>query len=66
MSTDWFLLSPSNKREVMVGSVGLSGIQSFPASPETIEFIRWAIDEHVTDIVLVQEQDPRLEAIYDK
>lgn len=55
MSTDWYLYSPSHKRKAMCGSVGLSGVQSFPAHPEVIDFIRWAIDETVTDIIMLDE-----------
>lgn len=55
MSTDWFLYSPSAKREVMIGSNGFSGVQSFPASPEVVDFVRWAIDENITDIIMIDE-----------
>lgn len=55
MSVDYYLYSPSNARSVMVGSVGFSGIQSFPAHPEVIEFVRWAIENNVKDIVFVDE-----------
>lgn len=61
MSTDYFLASPSRKRRVMVGSVGLSGIQSFPGADDVVDFIRWAIEESVRDIVMVDEH--RLEAM---
>lgn len=55
MSVDWFLFSPSHNKEVMVGSVGLSGVQSFPAAHSVVDFIRWAIEENVSDIVLLNE-----------
>lgn len=61
MSTDWFLFSPSRKRKAMVGSIGLGGVKVWPSEYGGDQFLRWAIDEHVTDIVLVNENDPRLD-----
>jgi hypothetical protein len=55
MSTDYFLYSPSNKRCVMVGSVGLSGVKSWPTEYGGKDFLAWAIENSVTDIVLVTE-----------
>lgn len=55
MSTDYFLVSPSRNRSVMVGSNGFSGVQSFPCSDDVVEFIKWVIEEGVRDVVLVDE-----------
>lgn len=55
MSVDYYLYSPKHDKEVQVGSNGFSGVQSYPATDECVEFIRWAIDNFVTDIVLVDE-----------
>lgn len=55
MSTNYYLFSPSRKKRVMIGSVGLSGVQSFPASPDVIAFVRWAIDEALEDVAMVSE-----------
>lgn len=41
----------------MIGSTGFSGIQSFPAHQEVVEFVRWAIEEGVKDVVLIDEHD---------
>lgn len=62
MSTDWFLFSPSRKVKVMVGSIGLGGVKVWPVEYEGGEFLGWAIEERVTDIVLTHEDDPRFEA----
>lgn len=55
MSVDYYLVSPSHKKSAQVGSVGFSGVQSYPGSDEVVAFIRWAIDNHVMDIVFVDE-----------
>lgn len=39
----------------MVGSIGLGGVQSFPAHPDVIAFIRWAIENFVNDVKMVSE-----------
>lgn len=63
MSTDWFLLSPSRKRSAMVGSIGLSGPRVWTEAYGADKFLLWAIEEHVTDVILVPENDQRLEQI---
>jgi hypothetical protein len=45
----------------MVGSVGLGGVKVWPTDYHGDEFLRWAIDNNITDVVLVNEHDPRLE-----
>lgn len=55
MSTDFFLVSPSRKRAVCIGSTGFSGVQSYPASPDAVEFVRWAIEEFLDDVVMMNE-----------
>ncbi len=56
MSTDYYLYSPSHRRCVMVGSdSSLSGPKSWPVEYGGREFIKWAIDNSVRDIVLVDE-----------
>lgn len=60
MSTDYFLWSPSGKRAVMVGSWGMSGVQAFPTEPDVGAFIRWAIEEGISDITLTSEHDLEL------
>ena len=57
MSTDYYLFSPSQNRAAMVGSIGIGGIQSFPAAPEVVEFIRWAIENSIEDVGLVDEHE---------
>ena len=44
MSVDYYLYSPSTGRRAMIGSIGLSGIQSFPGEQEVVELIRATID----------------------
>lgn len=61
MSTDCFLFSPSRKRKVMIGSIGLGGVKVWPSDHGGLGFLHWAIEEHVTDIVLVDENDQRLD-----
>lgn len=61
MSTDYSLVSPSNKMAVCVGSNGLSGVQSYPGHYSVVRFIAWAIENHVEDIILVDEH--RLDAM---
>lgn len=63
MSTDWFLFSPSHKRTAMVGSIGIGGVKVWPTEYGGNDMLRWAIENHVTDIVLVNEDDPRLDDI---
>lgn len=60
MSTDWFLFSPSHKKSAMVGSIGLGGVKVWPTEYAGDEFLRWAIENHVIDVVLVHEDDQRL------
>ncbi len=55
MSVNYYLFSPSHNKEVMIGSDGFSGVQSFPAHPEVIAFVRWAIENFVKDIVFIDE-----------
>jgi hypothetical protein len=55
MSTDYYLYSPSHKKMAMVGSVGLGGVKSWPTEYGGKEFIAWAIENDVRDIVLVNE-----------
>jgi hypothetical protein len=61
MSTDWFLYSPSGRKSAMVGSEGLGGIKVWPTEYNGHEFLRWAIENSIRDVVLVNEHDPRLE-----
>ena len=61
MSTDWFLFSPSRKKRTMVGSIGLGGVKVWPNDYQGGEFLAWVIEEHITDVVLIHENDPRLE-----
>lgn len=61
MSTDWFLFSPSHKRKAMVGSIGLGGTKVWLTEYGVAGFMLWAIEEHITDVVLVNEDDPRLD-----
>ena len=65
MSVDWFLLSPSHRKSANVGSVGFGGVKPWPGHVDVVEFIRWAIEENVKDIVLVDEHDARLEEAED-
>lgn len=55
MSVDYFLYSPSKNRCVMVGSVGMSGVKSWPQAYGGGEFIAWAIENNVDDVCLVNE-----------
>jgi hypothetical protein len=55
MSVDYFLFSPSKNRCVMVGSIGMSGVKSWPADYGGGEFIAWAIENSIYDVVLVNE-----------
>ena len=55
MSVDYYLVSPSRKKGVQIGSIGFSGVQSYPASDECVSFVRWAIEEAVGDVVMVDE-----------
>ena len=57
MSTDYFLYSPKHKRSAMVGSMGLGGARSWPAEYGGKEFIAWAIEESVYDVVLISEHE---------
>lgn len=65
MSTDWFLLSPSHRKSAMVGSDGMSGPKVWPTEYNGHKFLRWAIENRVLDVVLVNEHDPRLELAED-
>jgi hypothetical protein len=64
MSTDYYLYSPSHKKSVMVGSVGFSGVKSWPTEYGGKEFIAWAIENNIKDVVLVDED--RLDAADDE
>lgn len=64
MSTDYYLFSPSGKKAVMVGSVGLGGVRSWPAEYGGRKFIAWAIDNNIKDVCMVDEHE--LEAIEDR
>ena len=55
MSTDYFLYSPSHRKKAMVGSVGLSGAKVWPTEYGGKEFIAWAIENGVIDVVLIDE-----------
>jgi hypothetical protein len=55
MSTDYFLISETHKRAVMVGSDGVSGPKSWTGTPEVVEFVRWAIEDFVKDVRMVDE-----------
>ena len=55
MSCDFYLVSPSRKRGVQIGSTGLGGVQSYPTSPDVVAFVRWAIEELLDDVVMVDE-----------
>lgn len=55
MSVDYYLASPGNKRSTMIGSVGFFGVQVWDLSDETRAFLRWAIEENVRDVVLLDE-----------
>jgi hypothetical protein len=63
MSTDYYLFSPSGKKAVMVGSVGLGGVRSWPAEYGGRKFIAWAIDNNIKDVRLINEHE--LEAFKD-
>lgn len=67
MSTDWFLFSPSRKKRAMVGSIGMGGVKVWPNDYQGGEFLAWVIEENITDVVLVHEDDQRMddEAITD-
>jgi len=60
MSTDWFLFSPSKKTKAMVGSDGFSGVKVWPTEYGGHELLRWAIENNITDVVLVNENSPLL------
>lgn len=60
MSTDYFLWSPSRKRAVMVGSWGMSGVQTILDNEGVKSFIRWAIEDGVADISFTSEHDMEL------
>jgi len=47
----------------MVGSIGLGGVKSWPTEYGGKEFIAWAIENSIQDVVLVDEH--RLEVIED-
>ena len=55
MSTDYFLFSRKANRAVMVGSIGLGGVKSWPTEYGGKEFIAWAIGEGADDVHLVNE-----------
>ena len=55
MSTDWYLFSPSRKKKAMIGSIGLGGVKVWTEYYGGADLLRWAIEEHVTDVVLVNE-----------
>lgn len=69
MSVDYFLFSPSYKKCVCVGSVGLSGVMPWPGTPEVVKFIQWVIEENIKDVCLINEDELdvqlALEDIYD-
>ena len=44
MSVDYYLISQKARRRAQVGSIGFGGVQSYPGSPEAVQFIRDAID----------------------
>lgn len=49
MSVDYYLVSRKHKRAAQVGSIGFSGIQSYPGCPDGVAFIRWAIDQRIEE-----------------
>ncbi len=55
MSVDFYLYSPSYKKATMVGSIGLSGPKSWPVEYGGRSFIKWAIENSVRDVILVDE-----------
>lgn len=57
MSTDYYLYSPSNRKSVSIGSWGLGGIKVWSATPEALDFIRWAVEESIKDIVFINEHE---------
>jgi hypothetical protein len=57
MSVDYFLYAPEQDVCACVGSDGLSGVQSYPGTKESINFVRWAIDENIKGIVFLNEHE---------
>ena len=57
MSVDYYLVSPSRKKGVQIGSDGLGGVQCYPGSEECAAFVRWAIEEFVDDVRMVNEHE---------
>ena len=55
MSTDYFLVSPSERKSVMVGSNGFSGPLVWSGATDVVAFVRWAIENNVEDIVMMNE-----------
>ena len=54
MTVDFYMYSPKHKVKAFVGNIGLSGIREYVGN-EYIEFIRWVIEEHIDDVVVVNE-----------
>ena len=55
MSTDYYLYSPSKKRAVMIGSIGMGGAKTWPVEYGGRAFIKWMIEEMIDDVVVVNE-----------
>jgi hypothetical protein len=55
MSTDYYLYSKRAKRCVMIGSEGLGGVKSWPVEYGGREFIKWVIENNISDVVMVNE-----------
>lgn len=47
--------------KAMVGSIGLGGVKVWPEHYGGAKMLHWAIENHVTDVVLVNENDPLLD-----
>ncbi|MET4263917.1 hypothetical protein ABIA95_000146 [Bradyrhizobium sp. LA8.1] len=60
MSTDWYLFSPGGRKSAMVGSDGFSGPKVWPTEYNGDKLLRWAIENNVKDVILVDENDQRL------
>lgn len=57
MSVDYFLVSPSHKKLVLVGCAKDGETFAYSGSEEARDFIRWAIESGVGDVHLMTEHD---------
>lgn len=55
MSTDYFLYSPSLKRDAMIGSIGMSGTKVWSSDKGVVDFLRYIIDNNIKDAVIIDE-----------